>query len=124
MKIDPNSAMAWQNIGSVELARGDARAARDAFHRALTADPNWASAHTGLGVAERRLGHFDAAIASWKKAVELDPREFDALYNLATELASQGRSAEARAYAERFAATAPPARYADDIKRVRGYLRK
>ena len=36
----------------------------------------------------------------------LDPREFDALYNLVTELASAGRAAEARPYAEQFVATA------------------
>ena len=124
LKIDPNSAMAWQNIGSVELERGNANAARDAFRRALTTDPNWASAYTGLGVAERRLGNVDAAIASWKRAVELDPREFDALYNLATELASSGRHAEAHAYAERFVATAPPAQYADDIRKLRSYVRR
>ena len=62
LDVDANNAMAWQNIGSVELERGDARAAREAFGRALTADPNWASAYTGLGVAERRLKNFDAAI--------------------------------------------------------------
>ena len=87
LAIDPHSAMAWQNIGSVELGRGQLHRARDAFTRALAADPNWAAAHTGLGVVERRSNHFDAAIASWKTAVALDPREFDALYNLVTELA-------------------------------------
>ena len=115
--------MAWQNIGSVELERGNASGARDAFHRALDADPNWASAYTGLGVAERRLNHTDAAIASWKKAVELDPREFDALYNLATELASAGRTVEARPYAEQFVKTAPAA-YRQDAEELRRYLAK
>jgi arylsulfatase A-like enzyme/Tfp pilus assembly protein PilF len=123
LEVDASNAMAWQNIGSVELGRNDAHAAREAFRRALAADPNWASAYTGLGVAERRLKNFDAAIESWKRAVELDPREFDAIYNLATELASAGRTAEARAYAQRFVDSAPPARYGDDIRRLRAYLR-
>ena len=122
LEVDASNAMAEQNIGSVELGRGDARAAREAFRRALTADPNWAAAYTGLGVAERRLSNFDAAIVSWKRAVELDPREYDALYNLATELASAGRTAEAREYAQRFVGSAPPARYGDDIRRLRHYL--
>ena len=124
LAIDPHSAMAWQNIGSVELGRGQLEPARDAFTRALAADPNWAAAHTGLGVVERRSNHFDAAIASWKTAVALDPREFDALYNLVTELALAGRAAEARPYAEQFVATAPAAQYGKDIERVRGYLRQ
>jgi tetratricopeptide (TPR) repeat protein len=120
---DAGNAMAWQNIGSVELGRGNAAAARDAFQHALEADANWAAAYTGLGVAEQRLHRFDAAIVSWKRAVELDPRQFDALYNLATELASAGRSTEARAYAQRFVETAPPAQYKDDIRQLKMYLR-
>ncbi len=122
LQIDPGNVMAWQNIGSVELERGRASAARDAFRRALQIDDKWAAAYTGLGVAERRLNNFNAGIDSWKRAVELDPREFDAMYNLATELASAGRTAEARAYAQRFVDTAPP-RYSDDIRRLRAYLR-
>jgi cytochrome c-type biogenesis protein CcmH/NrfG len=55
--------------------------------------------------------------------VELDPREFDALYNLATELASAGRASEARAYAERFVQTAPPAQYEKDIRQLKAFLR-
>jgi tetratricopeptide (TPR) repeat protein len=124
LSVDPHSAMAWQNIGSLELERGDAAAARDAFRRALEIDANWAAAYTGLGVAEQRLHHLEAAIESWKQAVQRDPREFDALYNLATELASAGRHDEARGYAKRFVDTAPPAQYGADIRRLQEYLRR
>jgi tetratricopeptide (TPR) repeat protein len=86
-------------------------------------DANWAAAYTGLGVAERRLRHIDAAIDSWKQAVARDPQGFDALYNLATELASAGRMAEARAYAQRFVDTAPPAQYADSIGQLKRLVR-
>ena len=118
--------MRWRGRTSApwKLGRGDLPRARDAFHRAVEADPNWAAAYTGLGVVERRSNHFDAAIASWKKAVALDPHEFDALYNLVTELAAAGRREEARSYAQRFVETAPEARYGEDIERVRGYLRQ
>jgi superkiller protein 3 len=124
LAIDPRSAMAWQNIGSLELERGNAAAARDAFQRALDIDANWAAAYTGLGVAEQRLRNPDAAIESWKQAVQREPREFDALYNLATELASAGRHDEAREYAERFVETAPAAEYGEDIRRLKEYLRR
>jgi arylsulfatase A-like enzyme/tetratricopeptide (TPR) repeat protein len=124
LAIDPRSAMAWQNIGSLELERGNAAAARDAFQRALDIDANWAAAYTGLGVAEQRLRNPDAAIESWKEAVQREPREFDALYNLATELASAGRHDEAREYAERFVETAPAAEYGEDIRRLKEYLRR
>ncbi len=119
LALDSRNAMAWQNIGSLQLERGDAHAARDAFRRAIAIDGNWAAAYTGLGVAEQRLHHFDAAIESWKQAVARDPQEYDALYNLATELASASRVSEARPYAERFVNRAPPARYAAAIRQLR-----
>jgi superkiller protein 3 len=124
LSVDSRSAMTWQNIGSLELERGDAQAARDAFHRALAIDANWAAAYTGLGVAEQRLHRRDAAIENWKQAVQRDSREFDALYNLAIELASAGRRDEARGYAKRFVDTAPPAQYEADIRRLHEYLRQ
>jgi tetratricopeptide (TPR) repeat protein len=62
------------------------------------------------------------AIASWKKAVELDATNYDALYNLATTLARDGRMAEARPYLERFVRTAPPAFYEKDIREVSAIL--
>jgi len=124
LDVDPRSAMAWQNIGALELERGDAAAARDAFRRAIAVDANWAAAYTGLGVAEQRLHRRGEAIESWKQAVQRDPREFDALYNLATELADAGRHDQARVYAARFVETAPAAQYGDDIRRLRAYLRR
>jgi cytochrome c-type biogenesis protein CcmH/NrfG len=55
--------------------------------------------------------------------VQLDPRNFDALFNLATELVNAGRMAEARPYLEQFVRTAPPAFYARDIERLRALLK-
>ena len=45
----------------------------------------------------------------WKRAVTLSPTEYDALYNLTVTLVDLGRRDEARAYGERYIATAPPA---------------
>jgi len=67
-------------------------------------------------------GHRSAAIAAWTKAVELNPTDFDALFNLATELINDGQGAAARPYVERFVSTAPPAFYAKDIARLRAWL--
>ncbi len=120
--IDPTDAMAHQNSGSIHLEGNDLVAARDAFVAALTADPKLASAHTGLGVVEQRSGNRRAAIEQWRAAMALDPDDFNALYNLATELADAGQLAEAQPFIERFVATAPPAFYADDIRRLRARL--
>jgi hypothetical protein len=39
------------------------------------------------------------------------------------ELENAGRREEARPYLERFASQAPPAQYASDIARVKGFLK-
>ena len=63
------------------------------------------------------------AIDAWTRAVQLDARNFDALYNLGINLARQDRAA-ARPYLERFLKTAPPARYASDLRDVEKLLRQ
>jgi tetratricopeptide (TPR) repeat protein len=118
LELDRTNAMAFQNIGSTHLARGDLEAARDAFQRALAIDATLAAVHTGLGVVEMRLGRRGAALAAWKRAVELDSREYDALFNLATELLNEGEVEAARPFVERFERTAPPAFYGNDIKKL------
>ena len=122
LELDARNAMALQNIASVHLAAGRLGDARAALVQALEVNPSWAPAYNGLGAVEIRLGNRQAAIDAWKRAVELDPSNFDALFNLATELANARDFAAARPYLERFARTAPPAVYAKDIARVRAIL--
>ena len=64
----------------------------------------------------------DQAIAQWRRAVDLDSKNFDALFNLASTLASVGRVAEARPYMTQFVQTAPRGFYARDIERFRQFL--
>lgn len=70
-----------------------------------------------------QTGRREDAIAHWKRAVDLDRTNYDALFNLATELVNAGRMPEARPYLERFVRTAPRAIYGRDIDRLRGLLR-
>ena len=67
-------------------------------------------------------GRRTEAIDAWTKAVALDPTDYDALFNLATQLVEAGRMAEARPYLQRFVDSAPPAFYARDIARLRAML--
>jgi Tfp pilus assembly protein PilF len=98
-------------------------AARDAFERAAANDPRSSRAQAGLGVVALHLNERAEAIEHWRKAVQFDPRNFDALFNLGTELVNAGRLAEARPYLEQFVRTAPPAFYGRDIEKMRGLLR-
>ena len=122
LKVDPRDVYAYENIGTIHLQRNDLQAARASFSRALEEDPGSSRAHAGLGVVARQEGRFDEAIAEWKRAVDLDRSNYDALFNLARELAAAGRHADARPYVVQFVQTAPPAFYARDIEQFRRYL--
>ncbi|NDP44036.1 MAG: tetratricopeptide repeat protein [Aromatoleum sp.] len=122
LQRDPSDAMAYQNIAAIEVQRGDLRAARGALERAVAIDPRAARAYTGLGVIALREGRRADAIESWKRAVDLDPSDYDALFNLASELVNAGQLAAARPYVERFVRSAPAAQYARDIRRFQALL--
>ena len=122
LEADPRDVFAHENIGTVYLQQNDWQAARASFARALQLDPRSSRAHAGLGVVARQQGRIDEAIAEWKRAVELDRTNYDALFNLARELAAAGRHAEARPYAVQFVDTAPRAAYGRDVEQFRRYL--
>ena len=133
LALDATNGIAYQNLASMVLRqalasgsaadRGAKLAEAEAHARkAIELDPSLADAYTTLGVALSTAGRKADAIASWKRAVELEGTQFNALYNLWFELASAGRRDEAIAYGRQFVATAPPAFFAPDILRVRGYL--
>ncbi len=122
LRLNPSNTTAMENLGSLALEEGRLADARRWLTLALESDPRSAQAHNGLGVVELKGGNREAAIEHWRQAVASDPANFDALYNVATELVAAGRPAAARPYLEQFARTAPPAFYADDIRRVREML--
>ena len=48
LALDPNSAVTLNNLGSALLARGDTRAAINAFQQALILNPEFTPAREGL----------------------------------------------------------------------------
>jgi arylsulfatase A-like enzyme/Flp pilus assembly protein TadD len=124
LQLNPSNATALENLGAIALSQGRFDDARHAFSLALDTDPTSAQAHNGLGVVEMKAGNRKAAIEHWKVAVARDRENYDALYNLATELVADGRSAEARPYLERFVRTAPAAFYATDIRHIQDLLKR
>jgi tetratricopeptide (TPR) repeat protein len=65
-------------IGQLEASRGNRKAAREAFERALTEDLAYAPAHVALGALSEGAGQREAALASYAQAVDLAPA--DAVY--------------------------------------------
>jgi len=121
-EASPQSAMVLVHEGTVRLMAGDPGRGRAAFEEALRLNPDVARAHSSLGFLLAEGGQAEEALAHWKSAVALDPAESGKLLALAQLLAQRGRAAEARPYLELFAASAPPAVYARDLARVRGWL--
>jgi Tfp pilus assembly protein PilF len=120
--IDPSNAMAHVNVATVHLAARDYARARESLAAALALNPRLARAHNALGVVAAETGRPQEAIERWKTAVALEPKEYDTVYNLGFLLLKAGRSAEARPYLERFVREAPPAPYAAEVAKVRGWL--
>lgn len=122
LDLDRENAMAYENMASVYLQQDDLAAARRALEAAVAVSPRSSAAHTGLGVVALRAGDPAGAIAHWRRAVELNPANFDALFNLTTELINARQYDAARPYAEQFTRTAPAAFYRAEIERLSAFL--
>jgi tetratricopeptide (TPR) repeat protein len=122
-RLDPSNAMTLVQLGTVRLLAGDGGGARAALTEALRLDGRLAIAHRTLGLLAARAGDEETALREWSAAVALDPYEHDALLRLGSVLARRGRTEEARAYLERFVASAPPQVYAQSLAGARAWLR-
>jgi arylsulfatase A-like enzyme/Tfp pilus assembly protein PilF len=80
LALDPNNALAYQNLGAAQLQGKDYRAAEASLRRAVQLDQSLAGAYTALGVVLASTGRKAEAIDAWKRAAALgDP---NALENL------------------------------------------
>jgi tetratricopeptide (TPR) repeat protein len=122
LQADADNPKAYEHLGLVELRLDHWPQARDRSRRALELNRRLPLAWNNLGVALYQLGQKDEALDAWQQAVDLKPDLWDALWNLGTKAAERGRKDLARKALERFAAGAPPARYAADIAKARAFL--
>ena len=117
-----DSAKLNEAMGTVLLRLDRTAEARIALERALALDATRVDAWNTLGVALYRLEGARPAMVAWKKALALDAQRYDVLYNLGLVALQAGDRTEARRALERFAAQAPPERYAQDIAKARTAL--
>jgi len=84
--VDPQSAAAHSNLGSLlmDLKRFDEAVA--SCDKAIQLDPGFVDAHYNRGSALFELGQFADAIASFRKAVGLNPRHVNAYNNCGNAL--------------------------------------
>jgi arylsulfatase A-like enzyme/Tfp pilus assembly protein PilF len=122
VEADPSNAMTRVQLGTVRLLARDLGGARAALAEALRLDAGLAVAHRTLGLVAEAAGDDEEALRCWRAAVAIDPQEHDALLRLGAALARRGRRDEARAYLERFVATAPAAVYGRALAGARAWL--
>jgi tetratricopeptide (TPR) repeat protein len=92
LRLRPDCAEAWINLGRLFAESGDAPAAEDCFRSALDLDPVEATAYYNLGVLAQDAGREGEAITLYRRALELDGQLAEAHYNLATLFDQSGDS--------------------------------
>ncbi|MEW6320704.1 MAG: tetratricopeptide repeat protein [Acidobacteriota bacterium] len=98
LAIRPDYGPAYNNLGTVRMALGDALGARAAFREAVRLQPNSSHARTNLanacydlGVDALERGALHEAEALFREALDVSPHHARAWNNLGIALATQGR---------------------------------
>jgi len=94
-EIDPASAGALVNLGTVYFNQRDWRKAELYYRRALEADPEYALAHFNLGNLYDERGDRPKALNHYLAAIKIHPNYADAHYNLALLYQSSGQPLKA-----------------------------
>ena len=82
LEIDPNHALAHNNLGVIFTTLGENPKARSCYEKAIEIDHNYAQAHNNLGTIFRTLGEIQKSISCYEKAIEIDPKHLEAYNNL------------------------------------------
>jgi len=82
-EIDPGSAGALVNLGTVYFNARDWREAERNYLKALDVDPEYALAHFNLGNLYDERGHRVEALKHYQAALHIHPNYADAHYNIA-----------------------------------------
>ena len=113
IKMQPGEALPYVQLGSFQLAQGQADLAEAAFKRAINVDPKSIPATLGLAKFYLRTGRMKDAEEWFKKALTLAPDDVDSNRALAALYMRSNRAAEAEAPLKTAArvSAAPSARF-------------
>lgn len=84
------SAELHNDLGLLELSRGDTQAAFEAFRRAIALDPNFSDAHENQGSVLLHAGDYAGAATEYRAVLEHDADDVEARVALAICLRGQG----------------------------------
>ena len=94
-EIDPTSAGALVNLGTVYFNDKDWKEAERYYRKAVEVDPEYALAHFNLGNLYDERGDRPAALIHYLAAIRIHPRYADAHYNIALLYQAMGQPLKA-----------------------------
>jgi len=97
VRLKPDLADAWYNMGIIHQHRNDFSQAHDAFVRALAIRPSYWEAHLNLGVLYSDRGRFGEALEQFKAARRWNAYSFECWFNMGNAQMNLGRPREAAA---------------------------
>ena len=86
IKIKPDYAEAYNNMGNALNDKGELDAAIDSYKQALKIKPDFAEAYYNMGNSLRDNGDLDTAIDSYNKVLTIKPDHAEAYYNMGNAL--------------------------------------
>jgi tetratricopeptide (TPR) repeat protein len=95
LKLAPNDARAWTNLGVVLNRQDKTNEALEAWRQATTIDPKLPGAYFNIGLTLVRKGEFAGAIVPLRQALALEPNNDGARRALALALVGQEKFQEA-----------------------------
>jgi len=94
IKLDPNSAYSYFQLGWIFNTRGEYKKALKTYYSYKSLVPNNPRAYNNLGYAYNALEQYDSAIIQFKKVVDLDSNYAKAYNNIGFGYALQGEFEE------------------------------
>jgi tetratricopeptide (TPR) repeat protein len=90
IKIKPDYADAYNNMGNALKNKGDLDAAIDSYRQAIKIKPDYADAYYNMGNTLKDKNELDAAIDSHKQAIKIKPNHAEAYNNTGLALKDKG----------------------------------
>jgi tetratricopeptide (TPR) repeat protein len=122
--LDPTSAGAWLNLGTIFFNARQFSKAEAHYRRALETDPKYALAHFNIANLHDERGNYELALRHYHEAVRLNPAYADAHYNLALLFQGGGQVMEAVRHWKTYLKLDPNSSWASIARRELDKLRK
>ncbi|MGD0712431.1 MAG: tetratricopeptide repeat protein, partial [Bacteroidales bacterium] len=92
---NPNSAIAYINLGYLKNAENDFQGAVDDYNKSIAISPNYPDAYNNRGVSKANMGDKQGAVDDYNKAIAINPNYSDAYNNRGIAKATMGDNAGA-----------------------------